>query len=266
MDVFFFFLRFCRTWTKRYRITAQARVKHFGQIHHRTIFRVYISQWTFSARQVRSDLDVLFFPFFFLTPPWHVDTINIHCVVGIPQTPGCSLGTVYTLWTATGNVHWLYDTPPPPPPPPVPQIGAGVFHNACLCLKMELVDECLKFKLMRGMPALMVLSETRWARIPDGTGSNPVEGNGRFFPHVVNSVFCRSLTHTGAGSLCLFWLNLAGPGGDYGSCRQNDGGIWFTMLVVSVFLFALCFLLLAWSTVDLICFTQNFVWFYKIVW
>ena len=40
----------------------------------------------------------------------------------------------------------------------VPQIGVGVFHNACLCFTMELVGECLKclFRLTRGVPALVV--------------------------------------------------------------------------------------------------------------
>ena len=33
----FFFLRFCRTWTKRYLITSQTRVKRVRQIHNRTI-------------------------------------------------------------------------------------------------------------------------------------------------------------------------------------------------------------------------------------
>ena len=33
----FFFLRFCRTWTKRYLITSQTRVKRVSRIHHRTI-------------------------------------------------------------------------------------------------------------------------------------------------------------------------------------------------------------------------------------
>ena len=31
---------------------------------------------------------------------------------------------------------------------------------------------------------------------PRGTGSNPVEGNGHFFPHTVSSIFRLSLTHT----------------------------------------------------------------------
>ena len=31
------FLRFCRTWTKRYLITSQTRVKRVSRIHHRTI-------------------------------------------------------------------------------------------------------------------------------------------------------------------------------------------------------------------------------------
>ena len=33
----FFFLRFCRTWTKQYLITSQTRVKRVSRIHHRTI-------------------------------------------------------------------------------------------------------------------------------------------------------------------------------------------------------------------------------------
>ena len=37
--LFFFFLRFCRTWTKRYLITSQTRVKSVSRIHHRTILR-----------------------------------------------------------------------------------------------------------------------------------------------------------------------------------------------------------------------------------
>ena len=34
---FFFFLWFCRTWTKRYLITSQTRVKRVSRIHHRII-------------------------------------------------------------------------------------------------------------------------------------------------------------------------------------------------------------------------------------
>ena len=37
--VFFFFFWFCRTWTKRYLITSQTRVKRVSRIHHRTILR-----------------------------------------------------------------------------------------------------------------------------------------------------------------------------------------------------------------------------------
>ena len=36
----FFFLSFCRTWTKRYLITSQTRVKHISRIHHRTIIKI----------------------------------------------------------------------------------------------------------------------------------------------------------------------------------------------------------------------------------
>ena len=35
--LFFFFLWFCRTWTKRYLITSQTRVKRVSRIHHRAI-------------------------------------------------------------------------------------------------------------------------------------------------------------------------------------------------------------------------------------
>ena len=34
-----FFLRFCRTWTKRYLITSQTRVLWVSRIHHRTIVK-----------------------------------------------------------------------------------------------------------------------------------------------------------------------------------------------------------------------------------
>ena len=38
--------------------------------------------------------------------------------------------------------------------------------------------------------------KARCARIPEvRAGSNPVEGNGHFFPHTVSSIFCLSLTH-----------------------------------------------------------------------
>ena len=35
--LFFFFFFFCRTWTKRFLITSQTRVKRVSRIHHRTI-------------------------------------------------------------------------------------------------------------------------------------------------------------------------------------------------------------------------------------
>ena len=34
-----FFLRFCRTWTKRYLIISQTRIKRVSRIHHRTILK-----------------------------------------------------------------------------------------------------------------------------------------------------------------------------------------------------------------------------------
>ena len=37
INVDIFFLRFCRTWTKRYLITLQTRVKRVSRTHHRTI-------------------------------------------------------------------------------------------------------------------------------------------------------------------------------------------------------------------------------------
>ena len=36
---------FCRTWTKRYLITSQTRVKRVSRIHHRTIPRMRMVRW-----------------------------------------------------------------------------------------------------------------------------------------------------------------------------------------------------------------------------
>ena len=63
-------------------------------------------------------------------------------------------------------------------------IGVGVFRNACLCFTMELVGECLKcFASTDARRACCrgVIGSTMGAH-PRGTGSNPVEGNGHFFP------------------------------------------------------------------------------------
>ena len=39
------FFWFCRTWTKRYLITSQTRVKRVSRIHHRTILKVRMVRW-----------------------------------------------------------------------------------------------------------------------------------------------------------------------------------------------------------------------------
>ena len=39
------FFWFCRTWTKRYLITSQTRVKRVSRIHHRTILMVRMVRW-----------------------------------------------------------------------------------------------------------------------------------------------------------------------------------------------------------------------------
>ena len=40
-----FFFWFCRTWTKRYLITSQTRVKRVSRIHHRTILSLRMVRW-----------------------------------------------------------------------------------------------------------------------------------------------------------------------------------------------------------------------------
>ena len=52
------------------------------------------------------------------------------------------------------------------------------------CFAVELTGECLKcsFRLTRGGPYLRGVIGSTVGAYPRGTGSNPVEGNGRFFP------------------------------------------------------------------------------------
>ena len=66
------------------------------------------------------------------------------------------------------------------------------------CFAEELTGECLKcsFRLTRGGPYLRGVIGSTVGAYPRGTGSNPVEGNGHFFPHTVSSIFRLSLTHT----------------------------------------------------------------------
>ena len=47
------FFWFCRTWTKRYLITSQTRVKRVSRIHHRTILRGYLITSDHPQRMVR---------------------------------------------------------------------------------------------------------------------------------------------------------------------------------------------------------------------
>ena len=66
------------------------------------------------------------------------------------------------------------------------------------CFAVELTGECLKcsFRLTRGGPYLRGVIGSTVGAYPRGTGSNPVKGNGHFFPHTVSSIFRLSLTHT----------------------------------------------------------------------
>ena len=52
------------------------------------------------------------------------------------------------------------------------------------CFAVELTDECLKcsFRLTRGGPYLRGVIGSTMGAYPRGTGSNPVEGSGHFFP------------------------------------------------------------------------------------
>ena len=80
----------------------------------------------------------------------------------------------------------------------VPQIevGRSVFMHDCFAV--ELTGECLKcsFRLTRGGAYLRGVIGSTEGAYPRGTGSNPVEGNGHFFPHTVGSIFHLSLTRT----------------------------------------------------------------------
>ena len=73
-----FFFLFCRTWTKRYLITSQTRVKRVSRIHHRTIqvrqnqkntFRVGDPQAPFSISS-SFILSFVLLPFFLNTKRW----------------------------------------------------------------------------------------------------------------------------------------------------------------------------------------------------
>ena len=66
------------------------------------------------------------------------------------------------------------------------------------CFTIELTGECLKclFRLTGGVPAVVVQSEARWARIPEIQVRIPLRAMGTFFPHTVSSIFRLSLTHT----------------------------------------------------------------------
>ena len=59
--------------------------------------------------------------------------------------------------------------------------GSVFMHD---CFAVELTGECLKcsFRLTRGGPHLRGAIGSTVGAYPRGTGSNPVEGNGHFFP------------------------------------------------------------------------------------
>ena len=70
------------------------------------------------------------------------------------------------------------------------------------CFAVELTGECLKcsFRLTRGGPYLRGVIESTVGAYIRGTGSNPVEGNGHFFPSYFRLYLSSfSDTHTHAG-------------------------------------------------------------------
>ena len=69
------------------------------------------------------------------------------------------------------------------------------------CFTVELTGECLNcsFRLTRGGPYLRGVIGSTVGAYPRGTGSNPVEGNGHFFPsyrQLYLSSFSDTHTHT----------------------------------------------------------------------
>ena len=64
------------------------------------------------------------------------------------------------------------------------------------CFTIELTGECLKcfFRLPGGVPAVVVQSEARWARIPEIQVRIPSRAKGTFFSHTVSSIVRLSLT------------------------------------------------------------------------
>ena len=78
------------------------------------------------------------------------------------------------------------------------------------CFTIELTGECLKclFRLTGGVPAVVVQSEARWARIPEIQVRIPSRAMGTFFSHTVSSIFRLSLTHTHTLSLVVILLAL----------------------------------------------------------
>ena len=82
------------------------------------------------------------------------------------------------------------------------------------CFAVELTGECLKcsFRLTRGGPYLRGVISSTVGAYPRGTGSNPVEGNGHFFPsyrQLYLSSFSDTLLPTQRRSLQM--LDVAAP-------------------------------------------------------
>ena len=65
-----FFFRFCQTWTMRYQITSQTRVKRVSRIHHQTIYRGS-PLWRKWAEQCFSDCLELIHSDSLLDISWH---------------------------------------------------------------------------------------------------------------------------------------------------------------------------------------------------
>ena len=89
------------------------------------------------------------------------------------------------------------------------------------CFAVELTGKCLKcsFRLTRGGPYLRGVIGSTVGAYPRGTGSNPVEGNGHFFPsyrQLYLSSFSDTLLPTQRRSLQM--LDIAVPQIGVGVC------------------------------------------------
>ena len=97
------------------------------------------------------------------------------------------------------------------------------------CFAVELTGECLKcsFRLTRGAPYLRGVIGSTVGAYPSSTGSNPVEGNGHFFPsyrQLYLSSFSDTLRPTQRRSLQMLGVAVSQIGVGVFSCMIFRGG------------------------------------------